>query len=114
MAWVRGPAGPDPAAPPDLPAPGSAARGAVPPLSLAATVAGVAVNWGGCSGLREACDEGLCREHGALEGDRRLLLPQLAQLHHALAAAAIKQRQIEARAERPEPRAPAQEVAPQI
>jgi len=31
------------------------------------------------------------REHGALEGDRRLLLLQLAQLHHTLAATAIEQ-----------------------
>ena len=55
-----------------------------------------------------------CREHGALKGDRRLLLLQLAQLHDALAAAAIEQGQVEARAERPEPRSPAQEVAAQI
>ena len=27
-------------------------------LSLAATVARISVNWGGCSDLREACDEG--------------------------------------------------------
>jgi hypothetical protein len=32
---------------------------AVPLLSVAATVAGVAVNWGGRSDSREACDEGL-------------------------------------------------------
>jgi cytochrome P450 len=55
-----------------------------------------------------------CREYGALKSDRRLLLLQLTQLHDALAAAAIEQGQVEARAERPDPGAPAQEVAAQI